>query len=91
MRCGENKESRLIYQVLSLAGAIIILIAFAANQLGRMERETILYQLLNLVGGIALFITALVERQYGFILLEGSWAAVSLWVLGGLLRQRRTS
>ena len=74
-------------QILSLAGAVLILIAFAANQFEKMSRETMTYQLLNLIGGAALFITAVASRQYGFILMEGSWVLVSAWALFQLMRK----
>ena len=74
-------------QILSLAGAVLILIAFAANQFEKMARETVTYQLLNLFGGAALFITAVAARQYGFILMEGSWVLVSAWALLQLMRK----
>ncbi|MEO8218441.1 MAG: hypothetical protein ABI718_15270 [Acidobacteriota bacterium] len=77
----------MAYQLLSLGGAILVLIAFAANQLQRMERESLRYQLLNLIGGTALCIAAVAARQYGFILLEGCWSLVSLWTLIQLRRR----
>ncbi|MGA7615032.1 MAG: hypothetical protein WBX15_07615 [Thermoanaerobaculia bacterium] len=76
----------MIFQVISLLGAFLILFAFVANQTGRIERETVTYQLFNLLGGIALCITAVAERQYGFIVLEGVWSFVSLWALMKLTR-----
>jgi hypothetical protein len=68
-------------QVIQIVGALIILGAFAANQLGDLPTDARLYLLLNLVGSVILAILAVVEGQIGFILLEAVWAAVSGWSL----------
>ena len=71
----------MLYQLISLAGAAMILAAYVAYQRGRMGREDRLYNLLNFVGSGLLTWIAAVDRRWGFIILEGSWALLSLWPL----------
>ncbi len=68
-------------QAIQIIGALIILGAYAAGQLGEMPTDSRLYLLLNLVGSVVLAVIAVVEGQIGFILLEGIWAIVSCWSL----------
>lgn len=77
----------LATQTVQLIGALFCLIPFTAVQLKRMRVETVAYQLMNLSGSGMLTLTAILNRQYGFILLEGAWALMSLV---GLMRLRRT-
>ncbi len=42
---------------------------------------------MNLVGSALLAIVAIVERQYGFIILEAVWPGVCLWAMVGLLHK----
>jgi hypothetical protein len=65
-------------QLISIAGAFLILIPFAASQLGRLRTMSWSYQVPNFVGAGALTAVAILENQYGFILLEGVWALMSL-------------
>jgi hypothetical protein len=72
--------------LLQLAGALLILLPFAAVQLGRTRPSSIGYLALNLVGSLLLAWLALADSQWGFLLLETVWALVSGW---GLARRAR--
>jgi len=73
-------------QVVQVAGALLILAAFAAAQFGRLDQHSRAYLVLNLVGSAILAVLAYVESQWGFLLLESVWAAVSLWSLAAVSR-----
>ena len=73
-------------QIFQIAGAILILIAFAANQRGTMSPQSRVYLTLNLVGSVVLAVVALLDSDLGFLLLEVVWAIVSAI---GLLRVLR--
>jgi membrane-bound ClpP family serine protease len=65
-------------QVIQVVGSIMILIGFGFAQTGRLDQKSPAYLILNFVGSALLAAEALAEQQWGFLLLEGSWAAVSL-------------
>ena len=60
-----------------LVGAVLILAAFALAQWGVYDQKSRAYLVANLAGSVLLFADALVEHQWGFVLLEGVWAIVS--------------
>jgi len=73
-------------QVMSLAGALLILGAYAGHQMGLLSGCPRLYSAMNFVGGAALTIIAFQTSQWGFVLLEGAWAVLSIPSL--IARQR---
>ena len=75
-------------QAVSVLGALAILMAYAANQFGWISPSRLSYTLANLVGAGILTAVAIVERQIGFILLQGGWTLVSLWGIVRILRAR---
>lgn len=68
----------MLYQAISVIGAVMILAAYAGNQRGWMDRRDVGYNLLNLVGSALLAWIAILDRRWGFILLEVVWALLSI-------------
>jgi len=77
-----------IESLVQIAGSLLILVPFVLVQLGRLRTEAVVYGALNLAGSAVLAVDALHGRQWGFLLLEAAWAAVSAH---GLLRRRRVA
>jgi hypothetical protein len=76
-------------QVVSVLGALAILAAYAANQFRLIGPSNLSYSVMNFVGSAMLTVIAVAEVQWGFILLEGVWAIVSLWGMIEILRDGR--
>ncbi len=68
-----------VIQIFSVVGALLILSAYGANHLGYMGPERRIYSIVNLFGSTVLAIVAAIEKQWGFLLLEGVWALISAW------------
>ena len=75
-------------QVLQIVGALLVLTAFTLAQFRLLDTRSNVYLLLNFVGSAILAVLALQEDQWGFLLLEGVWALVSLWGVVARLRGR---
>jgi len=79
----------VFWMTLQLTGAGLILAAFALSQAGRLSAHSVAYLILNGVGAFILGALALRDWQWGFVLLETVWAAVSLHGLYKLWTARR--
>jgi hypothetical protein len=79
----------MIEQLISFVAAIVILIAYAMQQNGKLAANGLTYISLNFVSGIILGIVALRARQLGLTVLELAWAGISAVSLVRVLRAKR--
>lgn len=62
-----------------------MLAGFALAQRGVLDQKSRSYLMLNLTGSAVPAVEAVIERQWGFLLLEGVWATVSAISPAGVL------
>src|SRR5215212_5181349 len=72
-------------QLVSVLGSLLVLVAYVASQFGWLSAKGVAYAFANIVGSGILAVVAALEAQWGFLLLEGAWASVSL---GAVVRHR---
>jgi hypothetical protein len=78
----------VVRQMIQIAGSLLVLAGFALSQWGVLNPRSRRYLALNAVGSAILAVDALETGQWGFLLLEGVWAAVST---AGLIRAVRAT
>jgi hypothetical protein len=65
--------------LISGTGVFLILLAFLLQQLERIKAKSYTYLLLNFLGSLLACAGSVLLGSYPFIILEGIWAAVSLY------------
>ena len=75
---GSPPRFPVLYQALSLIVAALVLRAFGLLNAGRLRHTDVSYGLMNFVGAALLTWVAVVDRRAGFIILESTWALISL-------------
>jgi len=78
-----------IAAVMQLAGAILILLAYALTMFNVTTQKSYTYQCLNLVGSAILGVLAWQTQQWGFLLLETVWTGISIYAIARRLNEQR--
>ena len=81
----------MIGQGIQLFGALLVLAGFAGSQLGWFDVKSPRYLLINAIGSGILAVIAIIDREWGFILLESVWTVVSVIGLITILNGRRST
>jgi hypothetical protein len=63
--------------LLQVFGALLVLGAFVCAQAKVLDPHSVLYLLLNCAGSGLLAVMAAISAQWGFLLLESTWAVAS--------------
>jgi hypothetical protein len=66
-----------VQTALQIAGAVLLLLAFGGVQIDRLDSRGWTYLAMNAIGGSTLAVLAAIGRDWGFLLLEGTWGLVA--------------
>lgn len=81
-------EEFLFADWVGAAGVSLLLIAFAMNVFGMLDRQSFTFSLLNMVGaGVAGYASWLIS-YLPFVILEGTWCLVSLVAMIAAIQRR---
>jgi len=71
----------LARQAFSFVGALLILVAYIGHQMQWMDARKPAYNILNAAGSAILAYIAFRPFQVGFVVLEVTWVAISIYAL----------
>ena len=85
------REHSMVMQVISVVGALMVLVAYGLIQAGTWRELDAGYLALNILGSLLLGIVAIEDRRVGFVLLEFAWAGIALVGVARAIRARRAA
>ena len=81
----------MLFQVLSVVGALMVLTAYALIQSGIWRELDAGYLALNIIGSLLLGVVAIEDERAGFILLEFAWAGLGFIGVVRAIKARKTA
>lgn len=81
----------MLFQVLSVVGALMVLTAYALIQSGIWRELDTGYLALNIIGSLLLGVVAIEDQRVGFILLEFAWAGLGFIGVVRAIKARKTA
>ncbi len=75
--------------LIGLTAPVLFLYAYAMISLGKWNAEMLRFHVLNFLGAVALLISLTEQWNLAVCILEGSWAAISVYGIVKALRMRR--
>lgn len=81
----------MLLQLLSVIGALMVLLAYGLIQSGVWRELDAGYLALNIVGSLLLGVVAIADQRVGFILLEFAWAGLGLVGVVRALKARKAA
>ncbi|MGD9501235.1 MAG: hypothetical protein AB7V40_01965 [Methyloceanibacter sp.] len=79
------------FTLAGVAGTALIIVAYFANQRGRLRSDDWPFPLANLIGSLMILLTLVTAWNFSLVVIESFWAAISAYGLirsVGLLRRR---
>lgn len=78
-----------IGQLIQIVGALLNMSAFALLHFELASSSAFRYLVPNFLGSVVLSTSALIDQQWGFLMLELAWGVVTAHAIAGRLRQTR--
>ncbi|MFA6065466.1 MAG: hypothetical protein WCW44_02805 [archaeon] len=80
-----------MFDLIGIAGMVILLFAFTLNVKKHTKRRTILFNSLNFIGAMLLFVYALLIQSQVFMALQLIWAAVAIYFVFSIVKEKHSS
>jgi len=77
-------------QLIQIVGAVLNMGAFALLHFEIAPSSALRYLIPNWLGSVLLVISAYVDRQWGFLMLESAWVVVTGFAIAGRMSGRKS-